>query len=161
MSLMGVRHIEMCERLVKIYDLPVTPEEYSKMQKEVNSEIMKHAHLLPGNFLNITTELISFVFLFLFSLCLFFPFLWFVYFVSKSGLSDTEPVYEEVIRQIAQTYNKTYPIEVRLKLLGTTEPRTAEIAVTDLGLPITPQEFLEKFHVLCRKLLANCPMKPG
>lgn len=75
--------------------------------------------------------------------------------------TDTEPVYEEVIRQIAQSYNKPYPIEVRLKLLGTTEPRTAEIAVTDLGLPLTPQEFLEKFHALCQKGLSQCPMKPG
>ncbi|KAM7353154.1 pseudouridine 5'-phosphatase-like Gs1l isoform 1-T1 [Cochliomyia hominivorax] len=76
-------------------------------------------------------------------------------------LLDTEPVYEEVIRQIAQSYNKTYPIEIRLKILGTTEPRTAEIAVTDIGLPISPQEFLEKFHELCRTLLTNCPLKPG
>lgn len=82
-------------------------------------------------------------------------------FVSSFRLTDTEPVYEEVIRQIAQTYSKTYPIEVRLKLLGTTEPRTAEIAVTEIGLPISPQEFLEKFHKLCRPLLANCLMKPG
>ncbi|KAM7353155.1 pseudouridine 5'-phosphatase-like Gs1l isoform 2-T2 [Cochliomyia hominivorax] len=121
MILMGMKHMEMCKRIVEIYDLPLTPEEYSKLQKEVNSKIMKNAQLLP----------------------------------------DTEPVYEEVIRQIAQSYNKTYPIEIRLKILGTTEPRTAEIAVTDIGLPISPQEFLEKFHELCRTLLTNCPLKPG
>ncbi|XP_046812360.1 probable pseudouridine-5'-phosphatase isoform X2 [Lucilia cuprina] len=48
MTLMGLRHMEMCERIVKIYNLPLTPEEYSKLQKEVNSQIMKNAELLPG-----------------------------------------------------------------------------------------------------------------
>ncbi|XP_073825690.1 pseudouridine 5'-phosphatase-like Gs1l isoform X2 [Musca autumnalis] len=76
-------------------------------------------------------------------------------------LLDTESVYEEVIRQIAQEYDKPYPIETRLKLLGTTEPRTAEIVVNDLGLPITKDEFLQKFHVLCSERLADCPLKQG
>ncbi|XP_011291370.1 probable pseudouridine-5'-phosphatase isoform X2 [Musca domestica] len=76
-------------------------------------------------------------------------------------LLDTESVYEEVIRQIAQEYDKPYPIETRLKLLGTTEPRTAEIVVNDLGLPITTEEFLQKFHKLCRERLADCPLHKG
>lgn len=70
-------------------------------------------------------------------------------------------MYEEVIRQIAQEYDKPYPIETRLKLLGTTEPRTAEIVVNDLGLPIKTEEFLQKFHKLCRERLADCPLHKG
>ncbi|TMW40118.1 hypothetical protein DOY81_014802 [Sarcophaga bullata] len=120
-TLMGLRHIEMCKRIVEIYELPLTPEEYSKLQREKNSKIMLNAQLMP----------------------------------------DTEAVYEEVIRQIAQAYNKSYPLETRLKLLGTTEPRTAEIVVTDLALPISTHEFLEQFHKLCRAKLSDCPLKKG
>ncbi|XP_037809414.1 probable pseudouridine-5'-phosphatase isoform X1 [Lucilia sericata] len=47
-TLMGLRHMEMCQRIVEIYNLPLTPEEYSKLQREVNSQIMKNAELLPG-----------------------------------------------------------------------------------------------------------------
>lgn len=84
----------------------------------------------------------------------------FVYIHTLDG-TDTEAVYEEVIRQIAQTYDKPYPHEVRLKLLGTTEQRTAEIVVTDLSLPISSEEFLQKFNKLCRERLSDCPMKKG
>ncbi|XP_075152260.1 pseudouridine 5'-phosphatase-like Gs1l isoform X2 [Haematobia irritans] len=76
-------------------------------------------------------------------------------------LLDTEPVYEEVIRQIATSHNKPYPLEVRLKLMGTTENRTAEIVVNDLNLPITTDEFLQNFHELCRQRLSNCAIKQG
>ncbi|XP_065357458.1 probable pseudouridine-5'-phosphatase isoform X1 [Calliphora vicina] len=48
MTFMGLRHMEMCQRIVEIYELPLTAEEYSKLQREVNSKIMKNAPLLPG-----------------------------------------------------------------------------------------------------------------
>ncbi|XP_059221053.1 probable pseudouridine-5'-phosphatase isoform X3 [Stomoxys calcitrans] len=76
-------------------------------------------------------------------------------------LLDTEKVYEEIIRQIAQSFDKPYPTEVRLKVMGTTEPRTAEIVVADLSLPITTDEFLHKFHELCRQMLSGCPLTKG
>lgn len=68
MSLMGLSHMEMCERIVEIYDLPITPEEYSKLQREINSKIMSSAQLLPGNFTKIIQQLIAF-FYFSPSLC--------------------------------------------------------------------------------------------
>lgn len=156
MTLMGLRHIEMCKRIVEIYELPLTPEEYSKLQREKNSKIMLNAQLMPGNSSKMTAELMLFF-------CVFvsFPFFLFSQYFIVSWTTDTEAVYEEVIRQIAQAYNKSYPLETRLKLLGTTEPRTAEIVVTDLALPISTHEFLEQFHKLCRAKLSECPLKKG
>jgi pseudouridine 5'-phosphatase len=37
---------------------------------------------------------------------------------------DTEKIYEKIIREIAQNYNKEYPWVTRMKLLGTTERRS-------------------------------------
>ncbi|XP_075152259.1 pseudouridine 5'-phosphatase-like Gs1l isoform X1 [Haematobia irritans] len=48
LSLMGVVHMDMCRKLVEIYKLPITPEEYSKLQKEINSQIMINSQLMPG-----------------------------------------------------------------------------------------------------------------
>uniref|UniRef100_A0A034WRH8 Putative pseudouridine-5'-monophosphatase n=1 Tax=Bactrocera dorsalis TaxID=27457 RepID=A0A034WRH8_BACDO len=67
-------------------------------------------------------------------------------------LLDTEVVYEEIVRQIAGSFNKSYPRDVRLKLLGTTEQKSAEIAVNELELPITLMRGAER---LLRHLDAN------
>ncbi|XP_061387313.1 probable pseudouridine-5'-phosphatase isoform X1 [Musca vetustissima] len=48
LSLMGMVHMDMCRKIVDAYKLPITPEEYSKLQKQINSEIMINAQLMPG-----------------------------------------------------------------------------------------------------------------
>uniref|UniRef100_A0A1I8Q822 Pseudouridine-5'-phosphatase n=1 Tax=Stomoxys calcitrans TaxID=35570 RepID=A0A1I8Q822_STOCA len=48
LSLMGVVHMDMCRKLVDIYKLPISPDEYSKLQKEINSQLMIDAQLMPG-----------------------------------------------------------------------------------------------------------------
>lgn len=48
-----------------------------------------------------------------------------------------------------------------MKLLGTTEQDTAKIAIAEMGLPINPEEFHEKFSVLCQSALLNAPLFAG
>lgn len=48
-----------------------------------------------------------------------------------------------------------------MRILGTTEQMSAKIAVTELGLPITVNEFLDLFSALCRKRFANLDLLPG
>lgn len=48
-----------------------------------------------------------------------------------------------------------------MKLLGTTEQDTAKIAVAEMGLPISPEEFHKKFSVLCQSALLNAPLFAG
>lgn len=76
-------------------------------------------------------------------------------------ITDTEPIYEEIVRQIAASFGKPYPFDVRMKILGTTEQRSAQIAVQDLRLPITVDQYLKKYHKLCGELLGNAPLLKG
>lgn len=74
---------------------------------------------------------------------------------------DTEHIYEQVIREIAASYDKEYFWEVRVRLLGTTEQNTSKIAVTELGLPITVEEFRTQFSTMGRQRLNDVGMMKG
>lgn len=65
------------------------------------------------------------------------------------------------MRDIAKAHNKPYPYDVRMRILGTTEQMTAKIAVNELHLPITVDEFKLRFSDLGRKRLANVPLFKG
>lgn len=76
-------------------------------------------------------------------------------------IPDTEPIYESIVGDIAKLYGKPYLHEVRMRVLGTTEQMMAKIAVTDLGLPITPAEFHRLFSELCRQRFRNLELMEG
>lgn len=75
--------------------------------------------------------------------------------------TDTENIYENIVRDIAKAHNKPYPYDVRMRILGTTEQMTAKIAVNELHLPITVDEFKLHFSDLGRKRLANVTLLKG
>lgn len=58
-------------------------------------------------------------------------------------------------------YNKPYPWDTRIRILGTTEQMTAKIAVNELALPITVDEFRAKFSELARVRLQTVPWLRG
>lgn len=62
---------------------------------------------------------------------------------------------------IAKEYGKTYTDECKLKLNGTIETETARIAIEEMGLPLTIEEFLKKFHDYSDMQLPECPLMPG
>lgn len=66
-----------------------------------------------------------------------------------------------MIADIAKSFGKTYPFDVRMKILGTTEQRTAAIAVNDLKLPISTNEFTERFNILGKQRLGDVPLLRG
>lgn len=74
---------------------------------------------------------------------------------------DTEPIYESIVRDIAKMFGKPYPREVRMRILGVTEQMTARIAISELGLPITGQEFHEMFSALSRKRFHELKLMDG
>lgn len=76
-------------------------------------------------------------------------------------LLDTEHIYESVVREICQSYGKDYPQEVRLKVLGTTEPMTIKIVVEDLQLPVSEEEFKQQFEEMCRQRFTKVEMLKG
>ncbi|CAD6999353.1 probable pseudouridine-5'-phosphatase isoform X2 [Ceratitis capitata] len=76
-------------------------------------------------------------------------------------LLDTEEVYEEIVRQIAGSFNKSYPHDVRVKMLGSTELKSAQIAVSELELPISVEEYLSIFTKKCKEMLGHSPLMKG
>lgn len=76
-------------------------------------------------------------------------------------LLDTEHIYEAVVRDIAKTYNKDYPHDVRMKVMGTTEQMTIKIVVEELKLPLTEAEFQIKFNDLCRQRFVKLDLLNG
>jgi len=80
------------------------------------------------------------------------------YFLKKT---ETEQIYEKIIRDLAASYGKPYPWEVRMRILGTTERRTCEIAVQELGLPCTVDDFQKQFSQSCLDNLGNCNLMKG
>ena len=76
-------------------------------------------------------------------------------------LLDSEKVYEALIGSIARKYGKVYTEEVKMKLLGTPEPITAKLAVQEMELPITVEQFLEEYTEATRIHLRNPDLFPG
>jgi len=76
-------------------------------------------------------------------------------------LLDTEFIYEGAVRDIAKSYNKDYPLDVRMKVMGTTEQMTIKIVIEELKLPLTEQEFHLKFNELCRKRFFKLDLMKG
>lgn len=75
--------------------------------------------------------------------------------------TDTEAIYEEIVRDIAAKHGKPYPREVRIHILGTSTETTCKIAVEELGLPISAEEFARQFSALSRERLGKLDALPG
>lgn len=78
-----------------------------------------------------------------------------------SIFSDTEHVYEGAVRDILKMFGKPYPKETRMRILGTTEQMTAKIAIHDLNLPITVDEFRAYFSDILRVRLTDLSFLRG
>lgn len=76
-------------------------------------------------------------------------------------LLDTEHIYEGVVRDIAKSFGKDYPMDVRMKVMGTNEQMTGKIIVEDLELPIDLDEFLRRLHHMCNKRFTSLALMPG
>ncbi|XP_060644961.1 probable pseudouridine-5'-phosphatase isoform X2 [Drosophila nasuta] len=76
-------------------------------------------------------------------------------------LLDTERIYEEVTRQIAGSYGRQYTVATRFHLMGTTDQRSAEIAIDECQLPLTVPEYLKRYHKMCSERMSNVPLLKG
>lgn len=76
-------------------------------------------------------------------------------------LLDTEFIYENSVREICRSFDKDYPWDVRMKVMGTQEEKTAEIVITDLALPISIAEFLKVQEVIVRKEFSSLNLMKG
>ncbi|KAF2904403.1 hypothetical protein ILUMI_01768 [Ignelater luminosus] len=76
-------------------------------------------------------------------------------------LLDSEKAYDKMISAIARKYGKEYTLETRMKIMGTPEPVTAKIAVSEMSLPITPEQFLAEYEEMGKIYLQNPPLFEG
>lgn len=76
-------------------------------------------------------------------------------------LLNTEPIYETSVREICRSFEKDYPADVRLKVMGTTEQNTAKVCIDELSLPLTVSEFLVKLDELVREEFSRVPLMKG
>lgn len=76
-------------------------------------------------------------------------------------LLDTEHIYESTCREIIESFGKKYLPETRIKVMGTTELKTCETVVNDLSLPITVEEFHQKWNEVCSSRFRTVNMMKG
>lgn len=76
-------------------------------------------------------------------------------------LFDTEPAYENSVREICRSFGKEYPWDVRMKVMGTTEQNTAQVVIDEVSLPLTVPQFLEKLDELMREAFLRVKLMRG
>ena len=76
-------------------------------------------------------------------------------------IADTESIYKKVFSDIAQRHGKVYTAETRGKVIGTTEDVGARIAVEEMQLPMSPEDFLKEYKAAADKSLHTVGLMPG
>ncbi|KAJ2664778.1 Pseudouridine-5'-phosphatase [Coemansia sp. RSA 1199] len=76
-------------------------------------------------------------------------------------LLDTETIYSQVTNKILEPYNKTFPIETKLKMMGRDVRAATEILLTDLDLPLTFDEYDNQATELKQIYFGMAMMMPG
>lgn len=76
-------------------------------------------------------------------------------------LLATESLHEQVNREIARRYSKTYDPGVKAKVSGRSTLESARMIVDLLELPLTPQAYLEQRNALIYPLYASAQPLPG
>lgn len=76
-------------------------------------------------------------------------------------LSDTEKVYRTAIENIAKRFGKKYTPEIQAKVIGTPERESSRIAVTEMRLPVSVDEFQIEFRNSAHQHFTHVPIMPG
>ena len=65
------------------------------------------------------------------------------------------------MQRIASKYGKTFTWEIKVKMMGMPGLPSAQIAVDEMGLPITAEEFLSQAKEHKKELFPHCKILPG
>ncbi|XP_026761472.2 probable pseudouridine-5'-phosphatase [Galleria mellonella] len=74
---------------------------------------------------------------------------------------NTEDLYTVAFQNVVSQYGKEYTFELKLKLMGSQSHETAEIVVSNLDLPITPEEFMKQTEKQFELLFPDTKLMPG
>jgi pseudouridine-5'-monophosphatase len=76
-------------------------------------------------------------------------------------LLDTEIIYTEVTQELVSKYGKTFPFELKSRMMGRKALDAAQILVSELKLPISPQEYLDEQKEAFQLRFPQCGLMPG
>lgn len=76
-------------------------------------------------------------------------------------LLDTEPIYEKVVADILKTFDKPYPKDVRYRVMGTTEDKSAEIVIDAMKIPMSKEDFIAKHKAMCKERFVKLSLLKG
>ncbi|XP_063909555.1 pseudouridine-5'-phosphatase-like [Zophobas morio] len=74
---------------------------------------------------------------------------------------ESESVYDKVFSEIALNHGTEYTKDTKLKMMGTPDPITAQIAIKEMQLPYNVDQFLEIYLPRAKELLKHPQLMPG
>jgi HAD superfamily hydrolase (TIGR01509 family) len=76
-------------------------------------------------------------------------------------LLDTEPFYTEASRRIAARHGKVFDWTVKARMIGLRAQDSARIFTDSLGMPMSPEEYLEARRSVLEELFPQAKPMPG
>lgn len=74
---------------------------------------------------------------------------------------DTEKLYTRILENMLEKYDKKFTWELKLKQMGKREQDSAKIAIDELNLPITVEQYLDEMHKGQAELFPKADLLPG
>lgn len=74
---------------------------------------------------------------------------------------DTECIYTECTNFILKRFNKTFPSEVKTRMMGRPKLDGANILIDALEIPLTAEQFVEELYELLFQRFPNAKLLPG
>uniref|UniRef100_T1GL88 Pseudouridine-5'-phosphatase n=1 Tax=Megaselia scalaris TaxID=36166 RepID=T1GL88_MEGSC len=75
--------------------------------------------------------------------------------------ANSEQIYDQIDKELVEQFNVSFTDEVRFKIKGLTDQKSAAVIVNELKLPISVDEYVRESHRKCRQLLGDTDLMPG
>lgn len=72
-------------------------------------------------------------------------------------LLDTEPLYSDAAQAVVSRYGKNFDASLKRQIMGGDALKGAELVVTTLQIPLTPEQYLHERGVILHELFCNVP----
>ena len=76
-------------------------------------------------------------------------------------LLDTEGLYSEATSKVVARFGKTYPFELKVKMMGRSAVESAKLLLAELQIPLSVEGYLEERAQILEPLFAQSKPMPG
>lgn len=141
---MGFHILDSLKMMIEWYDLPLTPDEFWTQLQPHYEELFAESQMMPGykKHLFIIYNKRS---LFFFSVV----------------CADSESVYKTIYNNIVSEFGHKYGGEVAYQVLGRPELVGFQIITDYYKLPLTVEQFQQKYHQMQQDLFVQVRVMPG